>query len=61
MTEPTKEQIAWYILDEIVVKHSAIHGGGKCSICDRCIEAMKLLVKPTSEQCQTLYEQRKGL
>ncbi len=71
------QKIAWYILDEIAVKHSASHvvsaGWGEtppsykgnpkpwgCSICDRAIEAMSLLEKPTHEECQQLYSQRKG-
>lgn len=63
------EKLVWYILDEIAVKHSASHSGSTppykdypkpwpCPICDRAIEAMRLLEKPTHEECNKLYEQR---
>ena len=67
-----KQKLAWYILDEIAVKHSATHTGHAppsyrqnpkpwcCPICDRAEEAMKLLEKPTHSECRELYEQRKG-
>jgi len=56
------EKIAWYILDEIAVKHSASHTGSSsgCPICDRAKEAMKLLLKPTHEECRELYDIRVG-
>ena len=56
------QKIAWYILDEIAVKHSATHcgsGNQPCGICDRAVEAMHLLDKPTHEECQQLYDQRR--
>lgn len=52
---------AWFILDEIAVKHSATHtgsGNNPCPICDRAVEAMKLLPKPSHEKCRLLYEKR---
>lgn len=55
------EKLVWFILDEIAVKHSATHtGSGKlpCDICDRAEEAMKLLDKPTPEECKNLYNKR---
>ena len=55
-----REKIVWFILDEIVVKHSATHGVRGCMICDRAIEAMNLLEKPTPEECKLLYDQRRG-
>ena len=71
----TKEKLAWYILDEIAVKHSASHvysahwgetqpsykGNPKpwgCPICDRAVEAMRLLKKQTHQECKELYERR---
>ena len=64
-----KEKLAWFILDEIAVKHSATHSGETppykscwgCPICDRAEEAMKLLTKPTHDECGVLYEKRKNL
>ena len=67
-----KQKIAWYILDELAVEHGAFCGGSipphkeypkplACPICDRAIEAMELLEKPTHEECQQLYHRRKGL
>ena len=56
-----KQKIVWFILDEILVKHSATHGKRACMICGRAIEAMELLEKPTPEECKLLYEQRRGL
>lgn len=54
------QKVAWYILDEIVVKHSAAHPGVlSCEICDRAKEAMILLENPTHEECRELYETRK--
>ena len=56
------EKLAWYILDEIAVKHSATHcgsGNNPCQICDRAEEAMRLLNKPTPEECQEFYNERK--
>lgn len=56
-----KEKLVWYILDEIAVKHSATHTGSKgssCPICDRAIEAMNLLTKPTHDECKQIYQQR---
>jgi len=54
----------WYILDEIVVKHSATHlwsDSAPCPICDRAVEAMKLChEKPNHDECQELYDERKG-
>ena len=53
----------WYILDEIAVKHSATHSGSgnrPCPICDRAVEAMQLLEKPTHEECKELYARRMG-
>ena len=64
------QKVAWYILDEIAVKHSATHIGGEplsykgnpkprpCMICDRAEEAMRLLEKPNHEECKKLYEER---
>ena len=55
------EKVAWYILDEIAVKHSATHMGGgnkPCPICDRAEEAMRLLIKPTHNECDELYNER---
>ena len=52
---------AWYILDEIAVKHSARHTGSQyqpCEICDRATEAMRLLEKPNHQECQELYDKR---
>jgi len=71
------EKVAWYILDEIAVKHSASHTGSPhtgesppsykenpkpwgCPICDRAQEAMKLLLKPTHEECRELHDIRVG-
>ena len=57
------EKVAWYILDEIAVKHSATHTGSRkrpCPICDRAKEAMKLLNKPSHEECRELYNKREG-
>ena len=69
------QNIAWYILDEIAVEHSALHvtsvGWGEsppsykenpkpwgCPICDRAEEAMRLLEKPTHDECRILYNKR---
>ena len=49
---------AWYILDEIAVKCSASHSERGCPICDRAVEAMRLLIKPTHKECQQLFDQR---
>jgi len=66
------QKLAWYILDEIAVNHSNTCGGSpppcgnksfrhpwSCYICDRAIEAMKLLEKPTYDECRQLYEKRR--
>ncbi|KKN74748.1 hypothetical protein LCGC14_0387900 [marine sediment metagenome] len=72
--EATKKQekLAWYILDEIAVKHSATHTGSpppsykenpkpwSCPICDRAEEAMRLLEKPNHDECKVFYNQRVG-
>ena len=67
------EQVAWYILDEIAVRHSATHTGSvppsykgnptpwACEICDRAQEAMKLLKKPTHKERKELYEKRHNM
>jgi hypothetical protein len=52
-------QLAWYICDEAAVKCSSKHIGEGCEICDKIIEAMPLLDKPTPEQCRKLYLRRK--
>jgi hypothetical protein len=50
---------AWYILDEIAVRHSAQHRGkGLCPICDRVEEAMRLLHKPSPDECKQLFQER---
>ncbi len=76
LDRPDRGKLAWYILDEIAVKHSASHPGEyrpvtskpllgiydrdvACSICDRAEEAMRLLEKPTHEECKTLYDERR--
>jgi len=59
--EKQRQKLAWYILDEIAVKHSATHTGSgnrPCPICDRAEEAMRLLEKPTHQECRELYEKR---
>ena len=69
------QKVAWYILDEIAVLHSAAHTGNShtgeaplckdlprvwfCPICDRAQEAMRLLKKPTHKECKELYDKRK--
>jgi len=54
-----REGKAWYILDEIVVKHSASHNNIPCPICSRVLEAMELLRPPYPEECRRLYDERK--
>ena len=56
-------KLVWFILDEIATMHSATHcgsGSQPCPICDRAIEAMRLLPeKPNHAECRLFYEQRK--
>ena len=55
---PDREKLAWYILDEIAVRCSASHSRGYCGICERALEAMKLLEKPTHKECVGFFEER---
>ncbi len=56
------EKLIWFILDEIAIACSSRHIGRSCSICDRVIEAMRLIKeKPSSIECQEYYNQRKSL
>jgi len=57
-TNRKREGIAWYILDEIVVAHSANHKI-PCPLCKKLLEAMDLLRKPYPEECRALYNARK--
>ncbi|MFA5048947.1 MAG: hypothetical protein WC516_08040 [Patescibacteria group bacterium] len=52
------QKLAWYILDEIAVMCSSKHIGRDCPICDRAVEAMKLLEKPTPDECNRFYKER---
>jgi hypothetical protein len=63
MSQREREIRAWFILDEIAVKHSATHlGSGNlpCPICDRATEAMSLLTKPYPEECRKIYNEKCG-
>ena len=56
MNEPlTDEHFAWYILDEIAVECSSKE---LYDLSNKAEEAMKLLNKPTPEQCREIWERR---